>query len=85
MTIHDSRNVYVQSLIDFAFNPKSGIPLFSSTLVFKVPDDLRSDIYTLTITWMGGGIARDVEVTLIIKEAEKPFEFRSRSAQPLGT
>jgi len=75
VTMHDSRNVYVQSLIDFAFNPKSGIPPFSSTLVFKVPEGLRPDTYTLTITWMGGGVSTDVEVTLIVKEAEKPFDF----------
>jgi len=81
VTMHDSRNVYVQSLIDFAFNPSSGIPPLSSTLVFKVPEGLKPDTYTITITWMGEGISRDVVVTLIVKEAEKPFDF-SLSVSP---
>jgi len=81
VTMRDSRNVLVQSLIDFAFNPKSGIPPFLSTLVFKIPDGLRPDTYTLTITWVSGGVSRDVEVTLIVKEAEKPFDF-SLSVSP---
>jgi hypothetical protein len=81
VTMHDSRNVYVQSLIDFAFNLRSGIPPFTSTLVFKVPEGLKPDTYTLTITWVGEGISKDVEVTLIVKEAEKPFDF-SLSVSP---